>query len=235
MCRVTVFAAVLIAALAGGGRADDAGLAAAVEKAWKGGEAEKLKQVKAWSMTQNVKRLASTFKGEYTVTEHAQFPDRVRREIVTDDKGTKKTELIVVSGGDWRKRDEAVTNMPRAEAERLRPDVGGATFLRALDLRDPACGLELLPDGTVAGRATHAVRLVRKDKLVEILHIDKDSGLIVMVDRGQSVVLFSDFRKIDGIPVAHARTVMEDGKAVEEFKLTFKFAQKLDDKLFEKP
>ena len=238
MIRVTwVASLLLLPAIAGGARADDAELKVVVEKAWKGCEVEKLKKVKAWSMTVDAKRLAGLFRGEYTTTEHAQFPNRFRRDLVNSDK---KVEVMVVNGENgWQKRDGAVTDMAKAEANRLRPDSGRGTFLLVLALRDPTCTLELLPDSKAGGRATHAIRVTRGQEFPEVLHVDQESGLVVMLQRGlpsaRSETLFSDFRKIDGIPIAHARTMRENGTLIEERKLTIKFDEKLDDKLFEKP
>src|SRR5262249_50289120 len=112
-------------------------------------------------------------------------------------------------------------------------------FQRVLALDDPNFSVEALPDGKVAEKATSAVRVKPKNGEPEVLHIDKESGLVVMQDtRTQFARLethFTDFKKVDGIPIAHTRTVMQNGKAVEERKLSVKFVEKQDDKLYAKP
>ncbi len=216
-----------------------ADLKAVVEKALRAAEADKLRGVTAWTETVTTK---TTFGSTTVYTTHVQLPDRVRQEGTHDTGGMKESTLSVYNGGKgwWKGKDGKVNEML---ADRIPKSPANADFRRVLAVVDPDAEVSLLLGRMVGDRAADVVRVARPGRAAEVFLFDRATGRLLrwqqtrpMPDGKEftSVEECSDYREVDGVPVAHIRR-RGTGRFQDESRVELKFVGQHDPKLFEKP
>ncbi len=177
------------------------------------------------------------FIGIYAV----QWPSQFRMEIegvftivLDGDKGW------VMSGGDTKE-------MSKEQITTQLNDHRAAWMSTLLPLKDKAFTLKTLKDAKVGKHETRVVEAKRKDFPMMKFYFDKASNLLVKMEHKTKAAemefkevtadtVFSDYRVVDGVKVAHKMVMHRDGKLFVEAEVTeMNAAGKLDAKMFAMP
>jgi outer membrane lipoprotein-sorting protein len=191
-----------------------------------------------------------------------QLPDRYRIEMLqSPGRGDYKRDDIITGDKGWsvypaprgpgagRPR---VIEMDAKEVERAKARLRFDSFL--LDfaaLKDPTYDVTALGDSEVDGRAVAVLRVTERQGTgnERRLSFDKQTGRLLQTEvryrdpvvAAPARIVNSDYRTIDGITLPGTRTVYVGGSAVSFRPPSvavlgeFKFVDKLDPNLFEKP
>lgn len=174
-----------------------------------------------------------------------QLPDKWRHQLGSDVTG--RAAVFVVNGdrGWLIKRgraedlagDDLTTCRERLHAEHCLPQL--------VSLKGSEYTLTLLGEAEVGGRPAVGMRVSRKSYGDVSLIFDKQRWLLLKMARQVKVAqaglftaetLYDDYRAVNGIQVAHRRTVRRDGRPVTVYHLTeVKFHERLDARLFARP
>jgi hypothetical protein len=246
--RKLVWVSGLAAVVLSGGvlRADDAaGAKATIEKAIQAqGGADVLKKFTALTI-----KAKGTFYGmgdgiEYTSESSIQDPDKFRVEVKAGD-----FKFVQIINGDkgWAVTGDNSQEMDKDQLEEAKESLYAHHVERLVPLLGEGYKLSSLGDVKVGDRAAVGVRVERKGHRDISLFFDKESHLLIKVERrakdvmagGQEYTaetLYSDYKKVDGLQVPHKETIKRDGKRYIEQEVTeAKPAEKLDDNTFAKP
>jgi outer membrane lipoprotein-sorting protein len=229
-------------------RADDdaAKLRAVIDKAIKAhGGADNLKKFPA-----SVIKSKGTYYGmgegiEYTQEISIQHPGQMRVEV---DANNFKFVQVFDKNKGWRKiGDGDAEKMSKEEVAEAQEQMyaGGLTHL--VVLQDKSYKLAPLGEIKVGDRAAIGVRVEHEGHRPVSMYFDKDKGLLLKVETNgkdtqndnkefTAEELFSEYKKVDGLMVAHKVTINRDGKKYLEYEITeYKPSEKLDDSVFAKP
>jgi hypothetical protein len=224
-------------------RADDADKARAIiDKAIKAmGGAKKLGKNKAvtWNEEGTYYGMGEglPYKGSYA----SAGPDRFRMDI--------QGVFIIVLDGDkgWVKEGGKTRAMNKQELAQQQTDRRAASTLALIPLKDKAFQLEDLGEVKVDKKPALAIKVTREGYPDLKLYIDKKTNLLLKLayrnkapeqtfkEVDQEYIL-QDYQAVDGVQVPEKVVLKRDGKLFVEAKIKdWKFKDKLDDKLFEKP
>jgi hypothetical protein len=246
--RSVVRAAALAAALlpAGGARADGpADARAVVEKAIqvKGGAAA-IDKYRAQTTKAEGKFYGAGDAVSFTAQGRAQFPDHSRLEI--DGPGFQFVQVVTGEKG-WVSTNGATQDMTKEQLAEAREDQYANSLTRLTPLLGADYTLSPLGEVKVDGKPALGVKVEHKGRRDVKLFFDKDSGLLVKMERKATDILgrgspytseaiFGDYKKTDGVQVPYKVTVRRDGKPYAEYENTeVKLGERLDDKVFAKP
>jgi hypothetical protein len=182
-------------------------------------------------------------------TEHcfAQWPERFRQESAIEVKGKKFERALILDGEEgWIKQDGATAEMTAAAVAELREKVHVLRLAATLlPLKEKGVTLTALDDARIDGRRAAGVAATCAGRPDLRLYFDRDNGLLARCERtvkdpllGEVIeeTLFTDYRKIDGVQVAHKVSVKRGGKPFLEWAITdFQVRAKLDGGLFGRP
>jgi hypothetical protein len=171
------------------------------------------------------------------------------RTVMTFDFGGKKQTIIAVVNGDkgWVKANDKVTEIDQKTLVVQMGDHGYITEMAMLlPLARGDRGIRLSPvgDGTVGDRPTIGVQISHKNYSTVRLFFDQETALPLKLEWKASVsgkeethdILLGDYKEIGGLKVALKLTARRNGKVFYEYEVSdFKLADRLDDKLLEKP
>jgi hypothetical protein len=184
---------------------------------------------------------------DFTSETSVQLPDRVRNEIHLKVGDQQFSILQVVSGNKgWMKVMGMTQELNKDMLEEAKEQMNAANITNLACLNDKEYKLSSLGEGKVGDRPAIGIRVERKGYRDVNLYFDKDkSFLLKMETRGKDVMqgqeytsttLYDDYKKVEGIMVAHKVTVERDGKPFVEGGVSdVKVSEKLDDNLFDKP
>jgi hypothetical protein len=211
-----------------------------------GGEAN-LAKAAASSVKFKGKFHSETGDGDMTGTVQTQDPDRLRFEAKLNIGGGELTILQVVNrdkgwfsfNGDPQEFNDDM----RAEA-REQLHAGRVADLRGV--RGPDVTLTTAGEIKVGAKTAEGVRVARKGYRDVNLYFDKDSSLLLKSEtRTKDPItgaefaeakFYSDYKKVNGLMVAHKVEATRDGKPHAETELTeVTFSDKLPDATFAKP
>jgi hypothetical protein len=237
-------AVVLLAA--GVVRADEAaGPKAVIDKAIKAhGGLDNLKKYAA-----QVAKAKGKFYGmgdgiDYTSETSFQAPNKLR--ILVDAGGFKFVQIVDGDKG-WMDVNGEVSEMNKEFLEEARHELHAMNVSRLFPLLEDGYKLSALGEVKVDGKPAVGVKVEHKGFRDVNLFFDKDSGLLVKMERrGKDVMaggteytaeeLLSDYKKVDGLEVPYKVLINRDGKKFVESEVTeVKVAEKLDAKVFGKP
>src|SRR5207302_941444 len=158
-------------------------------------------------------------------------------------------QVRVLNGDEgWLSLNGVTKELTKAELAEAGEQLHASSLARLLPLEDKS--LKVSPAGAdkVGDREAVGVRVESKGHRALDLYFDKESGrLLKSVTKAKSVqgedqtehtveTLFSDYKEVGGIPLAHKYTIRRDGRLFAESEATeIKTAARLDDKLFAKP
>ena len=181
---------------------------------------------------------------EYTTETSLQAPDRSR--TVAESKLGK---LVQVLNGDkgWVKFGDLSRECVKEELDEMREQLNANLISHLVVLLDREYKLSPLGEEKIDDRPAIGLHVEHRGFRDLNLYFDKENYLLLKVETrikdplrgGEEVAaetLYSDYRDVDGIMTARKVTIKYDGKTYIESEITeAKYAEKLDDKVFEKP
>lgn len=207
-----------------------------------------------------VKLNASTWKGkgkfyglgdavDYTGEWAVQGLDRSRMELQMEVMGMKINLTIVVNKDKgWLKVNDMLMDADEGTLAESKDEsyAGDIASMAAFARKEPGLELSPLGESKVGGRTVLGVRVSKKGHPDVSLFIDKENGLVLKQDRRAKDAMsgeefnqetfFYDYKSIDGIKTASRMEIKRDGKIYIESEFSdFKYHEKLDENLFQKP
>ncbi|HTU92158.1 MAG TPA: hypothetical protein VMF69_18900 [Gemmataceae bacterium] len=228
---------------------EDAKLREVVDRAIKAhGGIDNLTKLKASTSKQKGKFHGLGDALDYTSEEAIQLPDRFRVEVHSKAGDQEFTFIQVINGNKgWMKFGDKTNELDKEALAEAKEQMNVATISHLDCLKKKAYKLSPLGDVKVGDRPAIGVRVERKGYRDVSLFFDKAKYLLLKVEtRGKDVMqggqeftattLYDDYKKVEGIMVAHKVKVERDGKPyVEGETIEEKISEKLDDSVFEKP
>ncbi|HTU18731.1 MAG TPA: hypothetical protein VMG10_11775 [Gemmataceae bacterium] len=227
---------------------DDAKLREVIARAIKvHGGMDKLTKLKA-----NVFKSKGKFYGlgeglDYTEEFAIQLPKRFRIEVHSK-AGDREFTFVQIYDGNkgWNKIGDKTEEMNKEMLAEAKEDMNAAAVSHLIFLKDKEYKLSPLGAAKVGDRPTIGIRVARKGYRDVSLFFDKEKGLLVKMEtRGQdprrgeeytATTLYDDYKKVEGVMVAHKITIKHDGKRFVDGEMTeVKLSEKLGDSMFEKP
>jgi len=244
---VGVFA--LLAATVPARADDDAKLREVIAKAIKAhGGADVLKKLQA-----SVTKTKGKFYGlgeaiDYTGETAVQLPDRIRTDVEGTANGQDFKFLQVVNGDKgWMKFGDNTMEMNKEMIAEAKEQMNVASIVHLTVLTGKGYKLSALADVKVGDREALGVSVEREGFRPVFLYFDKGNGMLVKTEtRGKDLMrggeeyksetFYSEYKKVDGLMVAHKITIKRDDKDFVESETTeVKPSEKLDDNVFAKP
>ncbi len=227
---------------------DDAKVREIIDKAIKahGGE-DNLKKYQA-----SVVKSKGKFHGfdnpiDYTSETSVQFPDKIIT-IVESKAGDMEFKFVQVVNGNkgWIKFGDNTTELNDDMLKEAREQMNSSNISHLTPLLTKEYKLSSLGEMKVGDRPAVGVRVERKDYRDVNVYFDKEKGYLLKVEsRGKDAMsgqeytgetFYEDYKKVDGMMVAHKITIKRDKKLyVEGESTSVKFSEKLDDGVFAKP
>jgi hypothetical protein len=183
----------------------------------------------------------------FTSNAAGQLPDKLRNELGIELAGQKITILQILNGDKaWLSVQGQTQEMTGAMLDEMKETAYTARVESMTPLlKEPAFKLAPAAETSVNGKPALGVKVTSKGHKDVTLYFDKDKGLLVRSDRvsldpGMAEVptetIYSDFKDIEGVIQPLKIQIKQSGKPFINSEITeIKFADKLDDKLFEKP
>ena len=208
------------------------------------GGADKLKKFKA-----SVSKSKGKFYGlgeaiEYTQEMSIQLPDRSRIDI---DATNFKFKQVLNGDKGWQKSNGDTMEMTKEKVAEGQENMHATLVAHLAVLTDKSYELSALGDLKVGDRMAVGVRVEHKGHRDVSLFFDKENGLLLKSElRGKdtmnedkeftSETVFSDYKKVEGVMVAHKIDIKRDGKQYVVSEVSeVKLSEKLDDSVFAKP
>lgn len=210
------------------------------------GGADKLAATK--TMTRSSKGVMHLFGKEnaFKADTAFQLPDRYRDAIVIEADGLKTPLTIVVNGDQgWNASAGMVAELGKTRVAEVREEMLYVVQLSTLlPLRDKSFELAPLPESKVLGLPALAVKVVSKGHSDAVLYFDKESRLLIKLERkaqegglgSNKEYYYRDHRDFDGLKMATKYIELMNGKKSIEMTIeSYKFPEKIDEKVFGKP
>ncbi|HEY7330508.1 MAG TPA: hypothetical protein VH592_22905 [Gemmataceae bacterium] len=185
---------------------------------------------------------------EYTSETSIQLPDRLRTEVRIKVGDMQFTILQIVAGDKgWLQLMGKTDEMNKDMLEEAKEQMNAANITHLACLNDKEYKLSSLGEAKVGDRPAVGMRVERKGYRDVNLFFDKDKSLLLKMEtRGKDVMqggqeytsttLYDDYKKVEGMMVAHKVTVERDGKPFVESDVSeVTISEKLDDGVFAKP
>jgi hypothetical protein len=199
-------------------------------------------------MTRKATGVLSLFGQAVTFTDEmiVQLPERLRLTIEAESSGNKMKLIQVINGSKgWLATGAGVTELSKERLAELQEDayVLWLTTLTPLT-KGSDFTLAALPEVKLNGQAVAGVKVSRKGHEDVKLYFDKESGLLVKVERrareaGLLVVkeqVYAGHKAVDGVRLPTKFVEFTNGKKfVDASNLTYRFLDKVDDNTFAKP
>ncbi len=181
---------------------------------------------------------------EYTTENAVQIPDRSR--TVAESKLGK---FIQVLNGDkgWVKLGDLSRECVKEELDEMREQLNAMQISHLTVLTDREYKLSPLGEEKVDDRPAIGIRVEHKGFRDISLFFDKENSLLLKMETrikdalrgGEEVAaewMYGDYRNVDGVMTAHKITIKYDSKTYIESEITdVRYAEKLEDSVFEKP
>jgi hypothetical protein len=185
---------------------------------------------------------------EYTSETSIQLPDRLRTEVRIKVGDMQFTVLQIVAGTKgWIQLMGKTDEMNKDMLEEAKEQMNAANISHLTCLNDKEYKLSSLGEAKVGDRPAIGIRVERKGYRDVNLFFDKEKSLLLKMEtRGKDVMqggqeytsttLYDDYKRVEGMMVAHKVTVERDGKPFLESDVSdVTVSEKLDDGVFAKP
>lgn len=199
-----------------------------------------------------VARLKGTLLGQgdpipFTGEIKTQGPEQMRFQLEGEFDGQKISYVNVLNRDQaWHKINDEVAELGKDEVEETRENAWSEWVSTLAPLQQPGFTFTLLDEVMVHGRPAVGVRVSSKGHRDVSLYFDKETFRHVRTDSRvkdertlqevTEVATFSNFKEIDGLPVAMKIAVEREGKPYLDAVYTeIKFVDKLADAEFDKP
>jgi hypothetical protein len=249
-CLGGILAVTVLAAWAGGGRADDQAEAlkivdAAIQAA---GGAAKLDKLKTAALKgKGTLHGGDQEVGTFTIDATVHGFDRCRLEFDATIMDRNQKILLVFNGDKgWAKRDDRVEDAPAEAVQVIKPEMYAVRSAQMLTpLKDKEVKLSPLGEMKINDRAAVGIKVVKKDQPDMDLYFDKETHLPVkcelrVKERNDMEVttawFFSEFKELGGVKHPVKIVLTREDKKMMEMEITeLKAETKVDEKTFEKP
>jgi zinc protease len=205
------------------------------------GGLDKLSSIKNVTATTTTTMMSPEGRVQAEATTYLEYPNHVRVETKLQDVAS-----VQVYDGEhaWVRDPTGVHEVPERYTRDLELSLKRDTISLLLAADRGTVRTRLLPDlKDEAGRRYHALELSATDLEPVVLYIDPNTHLIskqtyVVGGSGQPLIeeVFSDYRPVDGIQVAHLAAVSRGGQPILERRVAgVKINTPLDPSLFRRP
>ncbi|HEY7330507.1 MAG TPA: hypothetical protein VH592_22900 [Gemmataceae bacterium] len=231
-------------------RADeDAQIREVVEKAIKAhGGPDNLTKFKASAAKQKGKYHGMGAPLDYTSDASLQLPDRFRIEVRFKAGDQDFTFIQIIAGNKgWRKLGDNTEELDKDMIDEAKESMNSSNISHLICLKHKEYKLSPLGEVKVGDRPAIGVRVEHKGYRDVSLFFDKEKDLLLKMEtRGKDVMqggqeftsttFYDDYKKVEGMMVAHRVTIERDGKPYVDSEVTeVTLSEKLDDSVFEKP
>lgn len=185
---------------------------------------------------------------DYTGTTSIQMPDRNRMEVEMDANGMKLTFIRVYDGAKgWQSFNGMATDLGKEMIAEGQEQQYSQSVERLIPLTEKEYKLSSLGESKVGDRPTVGVKVEREGHRPIKLYFDKEKNLLLKSETNgkdpmngdkeyKATKLFDNYKKVEGLMVAHKVTLKHDDKDFVKSEVTeVKLPEKLDDALFAKP
>lgn len=167
-----------------------------------------------------------------SITAYRLLPDKERTDIAVP-LGTMIQAYDGTTG--WSARGPQVVDQTEQMKEK---QAYGLEVLRRIG--QPGLTARPLPEGEVNGKPVHVVEVADAAGHATIFSIDKATNLVTKIafedSDGQTEAVYSDYRDISGVKVAHTTNISQNGQPLLEINYTdVKVNAPVDENLFKKP
>jgi hypothetical protein len=175
-----------------------------------------------------------------------QLPGRFR---LTIDLGTgqdrSRVVRVVTPDKAWQTTGGTVTELGPDRLDELREEAY-VLWLFTLTplLKEPGFDLSLVPEVEVSGRAAQGVKVVHKGHADTRLYFDKETGLLVQIERRasegglpvQKRYVYADHKEFDGVRLPGRQAEVTNGKVTAELKdSSYRLLRGVNEAVFSKP
>lgn len=184
------------------------------------------------------------YSGEFSL----QLPNRIRTEVQFKIGDQNVMFLQIIDGNKgWRKIGDNTEELDKDAIAESKEQMNASNITHLICLKDKDYKLSTLGEVKVGNRPAIGIRVERKGYRDVSLFFDKDKHLLLQMEtRGKDAMRgdqeytatnrYDDYKKVEGMMVAHKVTIKHDDKLFVEGETTdVKLSEKLDDSLFEKP
>jgi hypothetical protein len=185
---------------------------------------------------------------EYTGIWSGRAPDRLRFEITMSIMGQNITFIQGVKGEKgWKSLNGMVSDMDKDELAEHREGLHGHDVQNLVALRGKDYALSSLGESKVGDRTAVGIHVERKGYRDINLFFDKETHLLLKTETRAKdpmagnqeftvVARMGDYKKVDGLMVAHKVEIFRDDKLYVDGEVTEHSAvEKFDDTTFDKP
>jgi hypothetical protein len=174
-----------------------------------------------------------------------QLPDHFRLAIDVG-TGQDRTHLTLVVNPDkgWQATGGMVVDLGPDRLAELREEAYVLWLTTLTPLQKSGFELTPLPDAQVGSRTAAVVQVANKGHADARLYFDKDSGLLIKVDRHAKEAglmvdkeyLYSDHKDFDGVKLPAKLMELINGKRFTDLaNVSYKFPRTVNDAVFGKP
>jgi hypothetical protein len=243
-------AAGVLVAFSGLARADEQGdVQAIADKAIKAhGGAEKLAKGKASTTKAKGKFYGFGDAIDYTLDSSTQPPDKIRNEIQGEAMGNKFSFIQVIQGDKgWNSSNGTTEELSDEQLKEGKENLYANWVAQMLPITGKDFKMAALGEVKVGDKEAVGLKVSSKGHRDISLFFDKKTGMLLkretmvkdLMAGGSDAteeVLYLEYKEKDGVQYASKVTINRDGKKYIESEITeYKPAEKLDDKVFEKP
>jgi hypothetical protein len=158
----------------------------------------------------------------------------------------QKFRIVLVFNRDkgWRASSGATKELGKEEIDEFREEAYTLWVSTLVPLLDKQFELSSLPEARVLGQPAAGVKVVSKGHAEVKLYFDKKTNLLVKTERKAREAgldlnkesYFADFKDFDGVKLATKQVDLSNGKKAADLTITsYRFPNRLDDRVFDKP
>jgi hypothetical protein len=174
-----------------------------------------------------------------------QLPDHLRL-VIDVGTGQDRTHLTLVVNPDkgWQATGGMVMDLGPDRLEELREEAYVLWITTLTPLQKSGFELTPLPDATVGSHAAAVVKVASKGHADARLYFDKDSGLLIKLDRrareqGLMVdkeYVYAEHKDFDGVKLPSKLVELINGKRFTDLaNISYKFPRTVNDAVFARP
>jgi hypothetical protein len=192
-------------------------------------------------------KLHQPFEGDMTATVQSQLPDKMRMDMKIKVMGMDVAFVQVVNGDKgWLVANGQTIDMPKSMLTEARDKFYADHVTDLRNVTDKDIKLSSLGESKVGDKAVVGVRVSSAGHPDINLYFDKGTSLLLKTEvKGKDSMsgaeyteetFFHDYKKVNGLMVAHKVDIKRDGKPFAETEATEITAEeKFPDKTFGKP
>jgi hypothetical protein len=209
------------------------------------GGADNLAKLNVYERTATGKELSANSTVDFTTKLTVSLPESFHDSIELQAMGGKGTVIQVLNGDKaWRSINGKTDALGKDETQELRSELYLRRICTLLPLKGADFQLKVLTDIKVDGKLAHVIQVDSKGHTPVKLYFDRGTGRLVgsehRLRQGTLTVVreyrFSRYKVFDGVKLPSVQIGYTNGSKAEELHITrYRFLEKADSKLFEKP